>query len=506
MTTTSARTGVAARVGAAQRSGRAALARPSLLLCTAIAVFLALAGTALRVRVLSSPRLGALDSDEAVAGLMARHALHGEFSVFFWLQAYGGTQQVLADAAVFALFGAGRLALELVSVVLYAAAAVLVWRVGRRTVGEPAARLAAGLFWTSPAFFVWWSTKAYGYGFSLLCATAALLLVLRLSASRSRTDAALLGLVLGLGWWATPMVAVVAVPALAWLVLRARGALRPLVYAVPAFLLCASPWLAWNVRYDWLSLRLQPAAGATGTFLGRLRDLFAIVLPTWLGVRAPLTLEWIAGRAVGALVVAVALGAFLVLRARRTRELELLVLIAALFPFFYALSPFAGYVKDPRYLVVVSPVLALLLARLLARWTVVAVAGAVLVVASSAVGLDREDAGYRAARGADVPIVADDFGPLVSFLEAHDADRVLANYWIAYRLTFESGEDVIASSTGFVRYVPYDRLVHACPFPTYVFGRGTDEEPRARPALLARNYERARVDGFTVYRHAHPCG
>ena len=72
---------------------------------------------------------------------------------------------------------------------MFGLAAVLVWRVGRRTVGEPAARIGAALFWIWPPFLVWWSTKARGfYGSGLVLGLAALLLVCAFaSATRSET-------------------------------------------------------------------------------------------------------------------------------------------------------------------------------------------------------------------------------------------------------------------------------------------------------------------------------
>src|SRR5215207_3042977 len=85
----------------------------------------ALAGLALRVWTLSTP-LGALDADEAVRGLMARHALDGELSVFYWAQAYGGTHETALTAVTFAAVGSGTLVLKAVPIALYGAAAVLV--------------------------------------------------------------------------------------------------------------------------------------------------------------------------------------------------------------------------------------------------------------------------------------------------------------------------------------------------------------------------------------------
>jgi hypothetical protein len=76
---------------------------------------------------------------------------------------------------------------------------------------------------------------------------------------------------------------------------------------------------------------------------------------------------------------------------------------------------------------------------------------------------------------------------------------VLANYWIAYRITFESDEHVIASPSGFWRYKPYRDAVAADPRPARVFLEGSAVERRERPGLLRRGYERIRADGFAVY-------
>src|SRR4051794_38180988 len=53
---------------------------------------LALAASGLFFRLLAfSGAIRAVDSDEAVAGLMARGLAHGDLHVFFWGQSYGGT-------------------------------------------------------------------------------------------------------------------------------------------------------------------------------------------------------------------------------------------------------------------------------------------------------------------------------------------------------------------------------------------------------------------------------
>ena len=102
------------------------------------------AGVVLRVWVHRSA-LGVPDSDEAVVGLMARHASGGELTTYFWGQAYGGSQEVLATVPLFWVAGSGWVTLRLVPVAISAITAVVVWRVGRRTIGERAAVLAGCL-------------------------------------------------------------------------------------------------------------------------------------------------------------------------------------------------------------------------------------------------------------------------------------------------------------------------------------------------------------------------
>jgi hypothetical protein len=91
--------------------------------------------------------------------------------------------------------------------------------------------------------------------------------------------------------------------------------------------------------------------------------------------------------------------------------------------------------------------------------------------------------------------------PVIDLLEREGERYVLADYWISYRLTFESAERVIATSTGFVRYQPHDRLVRASGEPARVFGAESRVEPRLRRRLLASGYRRHQAGDWIVYVH-----
>ena len=477
----------------------------------------ALAGVVLRVAVNGSS-LGVLDGDEAVWGLMARHVLDGELSAFFWGQGYGGTQEVMATAPLFAVFGSGTLTMRLVPMVLTAVAALLVWRIGRRTIGEPAATAAAALLWVWPPYLVWKSDRAHGfYGSGLVLVCLVLLLVLRLDERRSRLDAVLLGLVLGLGWWQTPQVVPIAVPALAWLAWRRREIWRDAWAIAPAALVCALPWLLSNVQHDWWSFDIDAGESPYPT---RLRGFVSSTFPMALGLREPFTSSWPLGRLVSGLVYLSLVGAFLyVWRRRRSERAGLLFAVTASYPFLYALSPATWLVDEPRYVVVLVPVLALLIAQIVTdvpRAAAVVVAGTML----SGVVLWHLSATPGYFERVERQFVPRDFGPLVSELEGRGPRRVFASYWLAYRLDFESRERIVAAEAALAglsiqgeRVVPplprradesrhpeYDTVVRADPDAAFVLLRHAPEEARYRPLLERAGYARSVVDSFSIYR------
>ena len=493
-----------------------------------------LAGTVLRVVVYRSS-LGVLDGDEAVWGLMARHFLDGEFSVFFWGQGYGGTLEVFPTAALFALLGTSTLAIRIVPIVLTALAAVIVWRVGRRTVGEPAARIAAVLLWVWPPYLVWKSERAHGfYGSGLVLASLILLLVVRLAERRSRVDAALLGLVLGLGWWQTPQIVPIAIPACVWLLWRKPTIWRDVWLVVPAALVAALPWLVSNLRHDWWSFDV--ASGQT-PYPARLRGFVSATFPMALGIRIPWTSEWLFGVPLVGLVYVglVVLFAVAWWRRRRSPAAHLLFGTVAAFPFLYALSPSTWLVDEPRYVVVLLPVLALLVAQACATLVRASALVAAAVVLSTLVLWHLSSSPVFVER-ADGLFVPRDFAPLVAYLETHGPRRVFAGYWIAYRTDFESRERLVAAETDLravsirdgrvvprapreaddSRHAEYYAEVRADPDAGFVLLR---EKPRgARPsslrtrteyeledartrALLERaGYERTAVGDFAIYR------
>ena len=467
-------------------------------LLAAVVASAVLAGVLLRIWILTSP-LGALDADEAVVGLMARHVLDGQIPVFFWGQQYGGSQEALLTAPVFAVSGQSVLALKLVVVALHALGAALVWRVGKRALGEPAAALAGVTAWIWPPFALWWSTKERGfYGVALVCVLLAVLFVFRLRERESRLDAALLGLAVGVGFWATALTLPFAGAAVLWLV-WARPHVVRLSWAVVAGALAGvAPWLGWNVSHDWQGIAPGSFVTRHLSYTQRVREFFENVLPSWLGFHVPYAPQWLLARPVAVVGYLVLAGAFVVVARRCGRLLAPLLAGVAVFPFVYAATGFGTY-REPRYLALLLPAAALLTGRLLAlrRW--LAPVGVALLVVFTTVGLVRmESWGLYKPRAPDVA-VPDDVGPAVALLDRYGIRRVKGDYWLTYRIAFASHERVIVATPYTQRNGRWERLVAALPKPPWIFLRGSRTEVEARPLLTTRGYRRIESGDYVLY-------
>ena len=459
--------------------------------------------------------VGAPDSDEAVVGLMTRHALHGELSTFFWGQPYGGTQEVLLAVPLFLVTGGGLLPLRLVPTILYALAAVVLWRAGRRTIGEPAAGIAAALLWIWPPYTIVHLTPEFGfYASNLLYCALLLLLALRIVERPDRVRVGVFGLVLGLAFWQTAQIIPIALPLIAWTVWRRPEALRHLWLAASLAALGALPWLVWNVRHDWGSLLARSTAGQ---YAHGLRLFASPLLPMLLGLRAPLSGELLLPKPLMYLAYVALIALFVVAAVRsRTRTVFVLFAIAAAFPFVWAISHRVTVLTShPVFLIVLSPVLALLLAGT-ARTTARGAALLVLALVVSAVSLHRMDVSLRSPEPHWPPATPRSLGPLVSTLDRLGLDRVYANYWIAYRLDFDTDERIVAtenlfrdgkveegrfvpSADPYVRYPPYQRTVRASRTAGFVFFRAEVSSTAIVPMLERHSYSRHTVGPFVVF-------
>ena len=475
-----------------------------------LVVALALAGVGLRIWAWLLPQ-GALDADEAVVGLLTRGILHGTLPAFFPGQGYGGTQEEWLAAPLLAIFGMQTWVIRVPVIVLWAVGAVLVWRIGLRLLDPARAVAAALLFWLWPAYFVWKSERAHGfYGSELVLGLLVLLLVLRLDERVTRRDLVLLGLALGCGLWSSPQVAIVALPALGWLVWRHRDILRGAPLVIGGGIVGGLPWLLSNIRHGWPSLHL----GANeGSWTFHLHNLAVATLPQALGLRLAWSFEWLGTPFVAIPVYAAVVAGFVWLLWKRPPRLAPVLLIVVLFPVFYFASPYTWLQSEPRYLTLVLPLFALLLVARLPVVPVLAVALAFSV--GGLVELQRHHVVAFRTEGTAMPAK---LGPVLDVLRAHDLHYAWGSYWVAWRVTYESKLHIVGAKASWAhpftrdgRVYPGDPRNDLGIDPRYyleaqqhrdvahVFVRGGDTEPRVAPILRRARYRRVIAGSFDVW-------
>ena len=96
-------------------------------------------------------------------------------------------------------------------------------------------------------------------------------------------------------------------------------------------------------------------------------------------------------------------------------------------------------------------------------------------------------------------------GPLIAALEAHHVTHFDGDYWIVYRVAFETNEKIVGSPRGFKRWPPYDRATAADPDPPAVFVARSALGPAYHRGLLRLHipFTRYRAGDFVVFQPAH---
>jgi 4-amino-4-deoxy-L-arabinose transferase-like glycosyltransferase len=204
----------------------------------------------------------ALDSDEAVIGLMARHILQGDRPTFFWGQNYMGPFEAYFAAPFFAVFGSSTFVLACSALLLTLGFCATVYWLGRAAYGPVVGLLALAWLVLGPPFFLLRQLAPIG-GYQELLLLGGLILLgvwsrLRLPYARPNTRAgwlgcvalyAALGYLAGLGLWSDLLIAPVLLVAAGALAIGRWRELLSLagVALVVAFVVGAWPYISFNI-------------------------------------------------------------------------------------------------------------------------------------------------------------------------------------------------------------------------------------------------------------------
>ncbi len=456
--------------------------RPGVVVLGALVV----AAIALRGWFALGPLGRTANSDEAIVGLMALRLLrHHRITAFYWGQAYGGSLEAMLVAPFVALFGTTRLALRFASVLLELGGALLVWRIARHLFDRRTALWAGIIALWFPLALVYFGTQERGfYPLTVVLGLTTVLMAVDIDENATRRRHWLaLGLAAGIGWWVSPNILYYAIPAGVWLAMRGHWReLRNVAVAAGAFAAGASVWIVANVHSGLASGHVPNWAGHS-TYWSRFRFFWGTGVPFALGLRRPWGGQWYWNPTIGRLTYAVALIAiaWAIRRALKRPSIDIMLLVVA--PFVFAYFPSTWLLSEGRYLYFIASVVPFLLCRMLVnRW------GGAFVIGLVAIGVLAFASDYHRL---DVPISAD-IAPMTHALEHDGYHTAIANYWIAYRMTYQSSEHMVASPVpgqSSVRFHPYLPIIFNSN-PAYVFDAGGKY---SHDAALLRKLRGARI-------------
>lgn len=471
-------------------------ARPVVALAVAVVV-----AVALRLWHLTTPQ-AALDGDEAMTALMAQRILDGKVYVYLAGQTYNGALEQYLQAALFAVLPDGPLVLRLPQVAIAAAVTAMVYVLGVRMLPTRwHAALAALIFASGPFFNVWKGVRSHGgYGLAQLVGLVGLFCALRLREDGRHRPAwaFVLGLACGLGVWLSPMSAYLLVPAVLWAAgALARGPVRLIGGAVVGLALGMAPVLAWLAANGEV-----PGFGGPqppSSLVERLGNLGGPVLRMFIG-GSTFGDAAVWPRVLTVVALLALAGAYLAALLRRPRGLGLLLAVPPVVVALYVASDNTWYAREPRYLFVAYPALALGLAALVPRRGRAMLAGAAallaLVAGTSLVTLAQQaDDGPRDQHGC-LRAAADR-------LVENGRSVVYADYWTGLPLQFAAGDRLTVGieAGGRWKFPEARRAVDAAPVVTYVAARvrdpmGQEEDPVVKHdrELAAHGVQARRID------------
>lgn len=422
-----------------------------------------------------------IDADEAIVGLMAKHINEGRpFPIFYYGQQYMGSIEPLFAALSFRLLGMSSFALKVVPLVFSLIHIGLVYLLARRFTSRFGARVAALLTALAPVGLIHWSIMARGGFIELVVlGTAAFIIfcdILRSHAPRLSAFFAL-GLVLGLGWWMNNQIVFFMAPiGLLSLVefprcYGVRRSIRWMGAALTGFFMGGAPFWYANLtsRPRWQTFETLTKKQTDTSFFDHLYGYFNEALPIIFGARRfwsdedlfPGAALILGGLVLVSLLLTVRHWGSLdgVMRSERPVGSQFALVLLFLFavPVIFSASSFGWLSKAPRYLLplysVLYVVVGIAAAYLMGRKGVAAKAASLALVGSFLVcNLASNYLGGAEAPGQPFVFqgqrVADDHAQLYRWLDARGYRHIRTNYWIGYRIAFETEERITFTRFG----------------------------------------------------------
>lgn len=407
-----------------------------------------------------------MDGDEAINGLMAKHILsQGDWPIFLPGQAYNGVPYQYLVAPIFALFGVSNFTFKIVPLAISLLFVYLVYLLGKKVADNKSGIVAMLIAAFCPPFINMWNVSARSeYVVTLTLGTLILILGNEIAFTKRRKPEALyffLGLVSGVAFWTSQLVASYILAVFIIIFLKDKRFLlrRTILFFLLGFIVGNMPMILFNLKHNWASYAFLLERGGgqplslLKAFPTRFWEIITVSFPIMLGGSLWELETTTFRRLISMVLMAFFFLSFLFVFYQRIRDslvgkkglgkMDLLLIHFLIVIILFSLTGFGWLTKEPRYL--------------LPLFTTIPIFQAIFLL-----GLKNKSKWIFS--GSLIPLILLNVYGNINFSPTVDPDHALwpqdrqltdylvksnisipiANYWIAYRITFESNEKVIA--------------------------------------------------------------
>ncbi|CAB4706857.1 unannotated protein [freshwater metagenome] len=411
-----------------------------------LAFLLVLVGVVFRLLMIREP-FGVVNSDEAMAGLMARGIRNGHFTSFYWGQNYGGSFEAYI-LAILGLIIPEHIVFFFLPIVESIFIAFLLFQISKANLGRDLSFLVASLSFVFPALTVWNSARPMlFYQSTIILGLTSILIVSKKTRPISTANWIFIGVLFGFGWWGSAQSLFFIVPCFVTvLAQRNFPSIRQFGLAIVSFLLASGPWWYTNFHTGFASLSDGPPAD--GTIRDHLMTQLKIGWPSVFGLRQPFNGEWLHASLPFVFLILLAGSAiyYLPRMFRGRRDPNTLLLVIPTFVILQALAPTGSFVGSGRYYIFVVPsvlvVIGTFFAFLVNRFDRI---GKFVVASLVICALISTAMSLRAIRHFQ-------FGPthlsdVATTLSEHNISGVYGDYWVVYALAWEDSQLKVSPTT-----------------------------------------------------------
>lgn len=478
-----------------------------------------------------------IDADEGIVGIMAKHIFDGDdIPTFYYGQHYMGSFEALCAAISFAFFGISSFALKIVPATFAVLLVPVVYCIASRLGGIVAARFAALFLAFPPSALLLWSSMARG-GFIEIVFIGALAVLFAIDWLRAERPelklTMLIGMLLGFGWWVNNQIVFFILPIGLFLGLKLLRLAVPSwlthgASALIAFFVGGLPFWIYNFEHNFVSFGMLKRAKLS-EMAQHLNGVGELALPILLGAKRFWHEEDLfpgSTLIVYALFLSLLLSFFLFRKrqiltlfklkvgSEHAPEMILCFVVAAIC--IFVTSSFGYLVQAPRYLLPIYVGLYALCGLVLAiYWERSRLIAALLALSILAINLASSYLGGVAVAGEPFVYnqqrVAHDHRELISWLNNERYSFIRTNYWIGYRLAFETEEQIkfkLFQHPRQVRIPEYEIESATIPDSQLPFVLVPAQAVRIRSALngLGYNFRESVLSGYVVIDKIEPRG